>query len=87
MNINVIIALLVKYIIEGLVIALVAYYIPRNKMEMKEILYISVIGVAIIAVLDRFSPFGHIGFERFENVPTTEMPVDYMDDRNYYDQD
>jgi hypothetical protein len=50
----------IKYIIEGTAVALAAYYIPRKKMEVKEIAMIAVTAAAIFAVLDLWAP--RVGF-------------------------
>lgn len=47
---------LVKYIIEGLAVALVAYLTLKNKSTPKEILILGVTAAFIFAVLDMFSP-------------------------------
>jgi hypothetical protein len=51
---------LIKYIFEGLAIAIAVYVIPKRKISYQEIALISVIAGSIFAVLDYFSPF--IGF-------------------------
>jgi ABC-type Co2+ transport system permease subunit len=45
-----------KYVIEGLAVALAAYYIPKKKMSMEEILTIAITAAAIFAVLDVLAP-------------------------------
>jgi ABC-type Co2+ transport system permease subunit len=45
-----------KYVIEGLAVALAAYYIPKKKMSMEEILTIAIAAAAIFAVLDVLAP-------------------------------
>ena len=47
---------LVKYIIEGLAVAIAAYYIPRNKLNVEDIVIIGVTAAAIFAILDIYSP-------------------------------
>ena len=46
----------IKYIIEGLAVAVAAYYIPKNKLNVEDIVIIGVTAAAIFAVLDVFSP-------------------------------
>lgn len=45
-----------KYLIEGLAVALAAYYIPKRKMRMDEIVTIAITAAAIFAVLDVLAP-------------------------------
>ena len=47
---------LVKYILEGSAVAIAAYYIPRKKMRMQEIMMIAITAAAVFAVLDLASP-------------------------------
>jgi ABC-type Co2+ transport system permease subunit len=47
----------IKYIIEGLVVAIAAYAIPkRNKFEVEELIIIGLVAAATFAVLDVFVP-------------------------------
>jgi hypothetical protein len=43
-----------KYLIEGLAVALAAYYIPKKKMDIIEIVTIAISAAAIFAVIDTF---------------------------------
>jgi len=45
-----------KYLIEGLAVALAAYYIPKRKMRMEEIITIAITAAAIFSVLDVLAP-------------------------------
>lgn len=48
---------LIKYLIEGLAVAVVAYLIPRGRrLRLEEILVISVTAAATFAILDMFTP-------------------------------
>ena len=47
---------LVKYLLEGLAVALAAYYIPRRNVSIQEIGMIALTAAATFAVLDQFSP-------------------------------
>jgi hypothetical protein len=53
---NAVVAALIKYITEGLVVAVVAYYIPRQKLSQKELIGIAVTAAATFGLLDTFSP-------------------------------
>lgn len=45
-----------KYLIEGLAVALAAYYIPKRRMKLDEIVTIAITAAAIFAVLDVLAP-------------------------------
>jgi ABC-type Co2+ transport system permease subunit len=47
---------IIKYIVEGLIVAIAAYFIPGKKLSIEEILTIGVIAAATFSVLDLFSP-------------------------------
>lgn len=47
---------LVKYLLEGLAVALVTVVIPRKSLKTKEIAMIALTAAATFAVLDTFSP-------------------------------
>jgi hypothetical protein len=46
----------VKYLIEGLAIALVAYYLLHKKLDSREIAILAVTAALVFAILDTFSP-------------------------------
>lgn len=67
----------IRYIIEGFAVALAAFYIPRKKMDMREITTIAITAAATFAILDVLAPtfgdyvrqgmgigigFGQVGF-------------------------
>lgn len=56
-----IILLGIKYLIEGLAIAFVAYYIGRRRIDFKEIVILGIIAAFVFAILDNFSPLIAIG--------------------------
>ena len=47
---------LIKYVLEGIAVALAAFYIPQRKTDPREILMIALTAAAAFAVLDMFSP-------------------------------
>lgn len=55
-NFQEIIARAIKYVIEGLAVAVAAYLIPRKKMNLQEIIMIALSGAAVFAVLDLYAP-------------------------------
>ena len=46
----------IKYIIEGLAVAVAAYFIPQKKMNIQDIVVIGISAAATFAILDTFSP-------------------------------
>ena len=46
----------IKYLVEGLVVALAAFFIPQKKMDMGEIVIIAFTAATTFALLDSFSP-------------------------------
>jgi len=48
--------LYVKYLLEGIAVAVAAYFIPRKKVNMSEIIFIALSAAATFAVLDIFAP-------------------------------
>lgn len=47
---------LVKYLLEGLAVAVVAYYLPSRKLNLQEIGLVALTAAATFAVLDQFAP-------------------------------
>ena len=45
-----------KYVFEGVVVAVAAYFIPEHKPELDHILVIALVAAATFAVLDLFAP-------------------------------
>jgi hypothetical protein len=48
--------LYIKYLLEGIAVAVAAYFIPRKKVEISEIIFIALSAAATFAVLDIFAP-------------------------------
>ena len=46
----------VKYLLEGLAVAIAAHYIPNQKMKYMDVLAIALTAAATFAVLDTFAP-------------------------------
>jgi len=46
----------VKYLVEGLVIAAIALFLPKQALRMNEVLMLAVTAAAVFAVLDLVSP-------------------------------
>jgi glycerate kinase len=46
----------IKYLVEGLVVALAAFFIPQKKMDMGEITVIAFTAATTFALLDIFAP-------------------------------
>ena len=47
---------LVKYLIEGLVVAIVAYILPSKSLSMQEVLLLALVAASIFSILDILSP-------------------------------
>ena len=45
-----------KYFVEGAMVALAAFFIPRKKMDWEEILMIALTAAATFALLDMYAP-------------------------------
>ncbi len=56
LNKNEIVKRLLKYIIISLVIAIAATNIPKNKLELEEVVMISISGSCIYAITDMYAP-------------------------------
>ena len=52
---------IVKYLIEGLAIALVAYYLLHQKLDAREIAILAITAALVFAILDTFSPTVSLG--------------------------
>jgi len=46
----------VKYLLEGLAVAVVAYYLPKRKLNLQEVGLVALTAAATFAVLDTFAP-------------------------------
>jgi len=47
---------IIKFLVVGLVVGLVAYYFGRNKLTTKEIIIIALVAAIIFAIVDVYSP-------------------------------
>jgi ABC-type Co2+ transport system permease subunit len=56
MDISEVINRAIKYLIEGLVVAGAAYFIPRKNLPLDEITTLALVAAAVFAVLDLVSP-------------------------------
>lgn len=45
-----------KYLLEGVVVAFAAYFLPGRKMDAKEIMVLGLVAAATFSVLDLFAP-------------------------------
>ena len=55
-DVNEAITRLLKYIFEGIVVAIAAFFIPGKKLQFEEILTISLVAAATFSILDLFAP-------------------------------
>jgi hypothetical protein len=56
LDISGIVSRAIKYLVEGGAVALAAFFIPRKKMNMEEIVMIAVTAAAVFAILDLYAP-------------------------------
>jgi len=47
---------LIKYAFEGLMVALVAYILPKSKLQTSEILFIALTAACVFSILDLLAP-------------------------------
>ncbi len=60
LDVSQVIARAIKYLVEGLAVAVAAFYIPRKKMSLQEIAVIGLTAAAALAILDLLAPtVGH----------------------------
>jgi ABC-type Co2+ transport system permease subunit len=55
-NTNELIKRVIKYIVEGLMVAIAAYAIPKRSMNMEEIACLALTAAATFAILDTYIP-------------------------------
>ena len=55
-NTNELIKRIIKYLVEGLMIAIAAYVIPKKSMNMEEIALLALTAAATFAILDTYIP-------------------------------
>jgi hypothetical protein len=48
--------LYIKYLLEGIAVAVAAYFIPKKKVNLTEIMFIALSAAATFAILDVFAP-------------------------------
>jgi hypothetical protein len=56
MDINDLLNRVIKYVIEGVAVALALVFIPRKALPMDEVITVTIAAAAVFAVLDIFSP-------------------------------
>jgi len=55
-DVNELIKRVIKYIVEGLMVAIAAYAIPKKSMNMEEIACLALTAAATFAILDTYIP-------------------------------
>lgn len=55
-NFQEIISRAIKYVVEGGAVAVAAYFIPRRRMNLQEIIMIALTAAAVFAILDLYAP-------------------------------
>lgn len=51
----------IKYLVEGLIVALAAYAIPKKSLNIEEIIVIALVAAATFSILDVFIPAMGVG--------------------------
>lgn len=47
---------IIKYILEGTVVAVAAFLIPKSKLTLEEVLTLALVAAAVFSLLDLFAP-------------------------------
>jgi ABC-type Co2+ transport system permease subunit len=55
-NISELVKRLIKYLVEGLMVAIAAYAIPKRSLNVEEIVLIALTGAATFSILDTYLP-------------------------------
>ena len=55
-NVNELIKRVIKYLVEGLFVAMAALFIPRHRLPLDEVVTLAVVAAAVFAILDVVSP-------------------------------
>lgn len=53
---NELVSRIIKYLVEGLVIAIAAIFIPKKSLPLDEVMTLAVLAAAVFALLDLFVP-------------------------------
>ncbi len=56
MDVNELLTRVIKYVVEGVAVAVALVFIPRKPLPMDEILTVTVAAAVVFAILDIFSP-------------------------------
>ena len=60
-NVNELIKRVIKYLVEGLMVAIAAYAIPKRSMNLEEIALLALTAAATFAILDTYIPSMGVG--------------------------
>jgi len=56
LNINELVKRIIKYLVEGLMVAIAAYAIPKRSLNIEEIILIALTAAATFSILDTYIP-------------------------------
>ena len=56
LNINELVKLIIKYLIEGIAVAVCAYTIPKKQLQLEEVVLMGLMAAATFSILDVFIP-------------------------------
>jgi ABC-type Co2+ transport system permease subunit len=60
-NISELIKRIIKYLVEGLMVAIAAYAIPKRSLNIEEIVFIALTAAATFSILDTYIPTMGVG--------------------------
>jgi hypothetical protein len=56
LSMNELVSRIVKYLVEGLVVAIAAIFIPKKSLPLDEVMTLAILAAAVFALLDLFVP-------------------------------
>jgi ABC-type Co2+ transport system permease subunit len=56
LNINELVRLIIKYLIEGIAVGICAYAIPKKALQIEEVILLALMAAATFSILDVFIP-------------------------------
>ena len=78
MDMNDLLTRIIKYVVEGVAVALALVFIPRKSLPLDEILTVTIAAAAVFAVLDIFSPsIGVTPHASLNSLPSINPTIQY----------
>lgn len=60
----------IKYIVEGIIVAIAAYVIPKQRLNVEEVVVVALVAASTFAVLDTFIPLWEPPPDRVLGLPS-----------------